>query len=224
MKLSNETVTVLSNFSSINQGIKFKKGTKLSTVSSGKTVMATAGIKDEFPQDFCIYDLNQFLSVNSLFKDKPELNFTDTEVVFKNGKSKINYRFTAESMIVAAPEKELTLPTIDSSFTLSSEDYDWLMKTAKVLSSPNIGVVSDGDKIELITFDAKDDSAHTNSIEVGEGNGKKYKIVFKTENIKLIPGSYEVKICFKGFGHFKNTKDDIQYWVAFEAKESVLPN
>ena len=223
MKLSNETVTVLSNFSSINQGIKFKKGTKLSTVSSGKTVMATAGIKDEFPQDFCIYDLNQFLSVNSLFKDKPELDFTDNEVIFKNGKSKINYRFTAESMIVAAPEKELTLPSADSSFTLSAEDYDWLMKTAKVLSSPNIGVVSEGDKIELTTFDAKDNSAHTNSIEVGEGNGKKYKIVFKTENIKLIPGSYEVKISFKGFAHFKNTKDDIQYWVAFEAKESVKP-
>jgi len=73
-----------------------------------------------------------------------------------------------------------------------------------------------------ITFDANDNSAHTNAIEVGTGNGKQYNIVFKTENIKLIPGSYDVQISFKGISHFKNTKDDIQYWIAFEAKESKL--
>jgi len=222
MKLSNETLSVLKNFSSINQGIQFKKGTKLTTVSASKTVLATANLKDDFPQDFCIYDLNQFLSVHSLFKDSAELDFDSTNIVFKSGKRKTSYRMTAKEMIVTPPEKELTLPSVDCSFTLSSEDLDWALKTASVLSSPHIGIKSDGDKIEVITFDAADNSAHTNAIEVGTGNGKQYNIVFKTENIKLIPGSYDVQISFKGIGHFKNTKDDIQYWIAFEAKESKL--
>ena len=222
MKLSNETLTVLKNFSGINQGIQFKQGTKLTTVSAGKTVLAQANLKDEFPQDFCVYDLNQFLSVNSLFKDKAELEFDDSNITFKSGRSKIKYRMTAKEMIVTPPEKEITLPSVDCEFTLNSEDYDTIMKTAAVLSSPHIAVVSDGEKIEIVTFDAADNSAHTNSIEVGQGNGKKYSIVFKTENIKLIPGSYDVKISFKGIGHFTNTKEDIQYWIAFEAKETKI--
>ena len=219
MKLSNETLTVLKNFSSINQGIQFKQGTKLTTVSAGKTVLAQANLKDEFPQDFCVYDLNQFLSVHSLHKDS-DLSFDDSNVIFKSGRSSTKYRKTAKEMIVTPPEKDITLPSVDVSFTLSEEDYNNIMKVASVLSSPHIAVESDGDAVQLVAFDALDNSAHTNSIQVGEGNGKKYKIVFKTENIKLIPGSYEVQISFKGIGHFKNTKDDIQYWIAFEAKET----
>jgi hypothetical protein len=222
MKLSNETLTVLKNFSSINQGIQFKQGNKLTTVSSSKTVLAQANLKDSFPEDFCVYDLNQFLSVNSLFKDGAELNFDSANVIFSSGKRKTNYRKTAPDMIVLPPAKTLTLPSVDCEFKLSQEDYDWFMKTASVLSSPHIAVQSDGDVIEIVTFDAADNAAHTNSIQVGEGNGKKYKIVFKTENIKLIPGSYDVQISFKGFGHFQNTKEDIQYWIAFEAKETNI--
>ena len=219
MKLSNETLTVLKNFSSINQGIQFKQGTKLTTVSAGKTVLAQANLKDEFPQDFCVYDLNQFLSVHSLHKDS-DLSFDDSNVIFKSGRNSTKYRKTAKEMIVTPPEKEITLPSIDVSFTLSEEDYNNIMKVASVLSSPHIAVESDGNAVQLVAFDAQDNSAHTNSIQVGEGNGKKYKIVFKTENIKMIPGSYAVEISFKGIGHFKNTKDDIQYWIAFEAKET----
>ena len=221
MKLSNETLNVLKNFSTINQGIQFKQGKKLTTVSSSKTVLAQANLTDEFPEEFCIYDLNQFLSVHSLNKDT-ELAFDDANVIFKSGKSKIKYRKTAKDMIVTPPEKELTLPSQDCSFTLSAEDYNSIMNTAKVLSSPHIGVKSEGDTIELVAFDANDNSAHTQSIEVGQGNGKQYNVVFKTENIKLIPGSYDVVISFKGIGHFKNTKEDIQYWIAFEAKESKV--
>jgi hypothetical protein len=221
MKLSNETLTVLKNFSSINQGIQFKKGKKLTTVSAGKTVLAQANLKDEFPQDFCVYDLNQFLSVHALFKDT-EIDFDESNIIIGNGRKSTKYRMTAKEMIVVPPEKEITLPSVDCSFTLTAEDYESVMKSANVLSSPHIGVVSDGEQVELQAFDAQDDSAHTFSIGVGEGNGTKYKIVFKAENIKLIPGSYDVQISFKGIAHFTNTKEDIQYWIAFEAKETKV--
>jgi len=221
MKLSNETLTVLKNFSSINQGIQFKKGKKLSTVSSSKTVLAQAQLKDDFPKEFCIYDLNEFLSVHGLYKDS-EIDFTDSDVIFKNGKRSSNYRMTAKEMIVTPPEKEITLPSVDCEFTLTAEDYADVIKATSILSSPNIAVQSDGVTINIVSFDAENNAAHTNTIEVGQGNGKKYNIVFKTENIKLISGTYDVKISFKGIGHFKNTKDDIQYWIAFEAKQTKI--
>jgi hypothetical protein len=222
MKLSNETLTVLKNFSTINEGLQFKKGTKLTTVSSSKTVLAEANLKDDFPQDFCVYDLNQFLSIHNLFKNSAELEFDESNIIFKNGRQKLEYRKAAKEMIVTPPDKTITLPSEDVKFKLTVDDYDQIMKTASVLSSPNIAIRSDGEKIELVAFDAANNAAHTNSIEVAEGTGSKYKIVFKTENIKLIPGEYDVTISFKGIGHFKNTKDDIQYWIAFEAKETKI--
>lgn len=222
MKLSTETLSVLKNFSAINQGIEFKKGNKLTTISAGKSVLAQAILKDDFPEDFCVYDLNQFLSVYSLFKDATELEFDSANVIFNGGRRKTKFRKAAKEMIVTPPNKEIKLDEVDCSFTLTTEDYADIMKASSVLSSPNISVQSDGESVELVAYDAKDDAQHTNSINVGVGNGKSYKIVFKTENIKMVPGEYEVQISFKGFAHFKNTKDDIQYWVAFEKNESVM--
>lgn len=220
MKLSHETLNVLKNFATINSGLHFQQGQKIATVSSSKTVLAKANLADSFPKDFTVYDLNQFLSVHSLFKDSAEINFDDHNIIFENGRSKIKYRMTNKDAIVTPPDRDITLPSIDCSFELSAEDYASILKTAYVLSSPNIAVCSDGTTVQVVTFAAADDSAHTNSVTVGEGDGREYRIVFKTENFKMIPGSYKVDICFKGIGHFKNTQQDIEYWIAFEAKDS----
>jgi hypothetical protein len=123
-------------------------------------------------------------------------------------------------MIVTAPEKELALPSVDITFTLSKEDFADLLKSANILQSPHIAVESKDDKIVLTAFNAKDDSAHTNSIEVAEGNGKTFKMVFLTDNLKMIPGSYDVEISAKGLASFKNKNVDLQYWVATESKDS----
>ncbi len=219
MKLSSETLSVLQNFAKINSGIEFKKGNKIATMSSGKTVLAKATLKDDFPQDFCVYDLNQFLAVHSLNKDT-EIDFDDANVIFKSGRSKIKYRKTEKNMIVTPPEKQLSLPSVDVSFTLTEEDLAAILKTASVLQSPNIAVESDGDKVWLTAFNAVDNSAHTNSIDVSEGNGHKFKMVFLTDNFKMISGGYDVEISSKGLASFKNKTVDIQYWVATESKYS----
>ena len=220
MKLSNETLNVLKNFAGINSGIEFKTGNKIATISSTKTVLAKATLTDEFPQDFCIYDLNQFLSVHSLGKDT-ELDFDSNNVIFKSGRSKTKYRMTAKSMIVSAPEKELTLPSIDGSFKLKDEDLAQALKNSAVLGSPNIAFESDGSKISVTNFNAKDDSAHTNTIEIGTTDSdKQFKAVFLVENFKMIPGTYNVQVSSKGLASFVNEKGDLQYWIAIEAKES----
>lgn len=221
MKLSNETLTILKNFASINSGIEFKQGNKIATISATKTVLAKAGLKDQFPEDFCVYDLNQFLSVHSLNKET-ELEFDTSNVIFKSGRSKIKYRKTSKNMIVTPPEKDLNLPSVDVSFTLKDEDLNNLLKTASVLQSPCVAFESDGDKIYVTSFDPKDNSSHTNSTEVADGNGKTFKAIFLTENLKMIAGSYEVEVSSKGLASFKNTKEDIQYWIAIESKDSDL--
>ena len=225
MKLSNETLNVLKNFASINQNLEFKQGNKLSTISASKTILVKAGLKDQFPEDFCVYDLNKFLSVHSLHKDV-ELDFNGPDIVFKSGRNKIKYRKAAKQSIVTPPDKDLKLPSVDVSFTLKEEDLASALKTANVLQSPHIAFESDGDSIiSMSSFDAKDDSAHVNSIEIvndDSKNFKKFKAVFLTENLKMISGSYEVEISSKGLASFKNNGDDIQYWIAIESKDSNL--
>ena len=67
MKLSTETISVLKNFSTINANLMVKSGSSLSTMSAMKNIVAKADVTEEFPSDFAIYDLNEFLSALSLF-------------------------------------------------------------------------------------------------------------------------------------------------------------
>lgn len=224
MKLSNETLSILKNFGAINQGIMFKKGKTLKTVSSLKTVLAEVVLKEDIPANFGIYDLNNFLSVVSLHKDDPSFEFDEKHVLIvgNKGRSKIKYRFCAETMIVLPPEKQVVMPEAEIQFELKNEDFDWVMKAASVLSSPQIAVESDGTKINIVTIDLQNDSAHTDSLEIGNGNGDKYKMIFKTDNIsKIMPGSYDVKISSKGIAHFKNKTIELQYWISTEAGSNL---
>jgi hypothetical protein len=218
MKLSTDTLSVLKNFASINQGIMFKKGKTIRTVSAQKNVMAEATVSDEFPTDFGVYDLNNFLSVLTLHKEEPTLDFQDNNVLISGlqGRSKIKYRFCAPHMIVAAPDKPIAMPDPEISFELKAEDFEWIMKAASVLSSPCIAVESDGTKVFITTFDPVNDAAHTDSLEICNGNGTSYKMIFKLENIKMISGSYDVKISSKGISHFKHKLLNVQYWIATE--------
>jgi hypothetical protein len=219
MKLSNDTLNVLKNFASINQGILFKKGKTIRTVSSGKNIMAEAVVGEEIPTEFGVYDLNNFLSVLSLHKEEPTIDFEDNNVLISGlkGRSKIKYRFCAAHMIVTPPEKPISMPDAEISFELSTEDFDWILRAANVLSSPHIAIESNGSKIYATTLDIINDSAHTDSVEISDGNGDSYRMIFKTENFKMLAGGYDVKISSKGISHFKHKTANIQYWIATEA-------
>lgn len=221
MKLSNETMTILKNFSGINAGILFKQGKTLSTVSSTKTVLAQATLQEDFPQEFAIHDLTNFLSVLSLSKDTPELDFDDQHIIIKAlaGRSKIKYRFADKKMIITPPDKAVVMPSQDVSFTLNESDYDWITRTANVLGSPHIAIEGKNGKLRISSFDAKDDAANINSVDIDD-NDKVFKSVFKTENLKMIPGSYDVTVSSKGISHFKNKNVAIEYWIAIEKDAS----
>jgi hypothetical protein len=220
MKLSTETLGVLKNFGSINSGILLKQGKTIKTVSTHKNILAQATILDEIPSDFGIYDLNEFLSVVSLHKDDLSLEFDSKNLVIsgKGGRSKIKYRACEPTMIVTPPEKQLQMPDPEIAFELSADDFRWILDAANVLGSPQIAVQSDGDKISINTVDLQNDSAHTESLELNTpGNGSKYKMIFKTENIsKILSGGYDVQISSKGISHFTNKKTPIEYWITTE--------
>lgn len=219
MKLSNDTLSILKNFASINQGIVFHQGKTIKTISGNKNILAEANISEEFTSEFGVYDLNNFLTVLSLHKEEPTIEFGDKMATISglSGRSRLQYRFCDPSMVVSPPNKPIAMPDPEIAFELSDSDLDWVIRSSSVLSSPNIAVVSDGVKISLHTFDATNDAASTNTLDVADGNGARFKMIFKTEALKMIPGSYDVRISSKGVSHFRNKAKDLQYWITTEA-------
>jgi hypothetical protein len=219
MKLSTQTIGVLKNFGAINEGIYFKKGKILKTISRNKNILAEATIAEDIPSDFGVEDLNNFLSVIGMHNDDPVFEFDGTNVIINGnkGRSKQKYRYCQPSMIVMPPEKALTLPDPEITFDLSAEDFSWVMKSSQVLGTPNVVIESDGSTINIVSSDLKNNSSHTDALEVGKGNGDKYKMVFLTEHLsKVLSGSYTVQISSKGLAQFQNKNVALKYWVATE--------
>ncbi len=223
MKLSDDTVTVLKNFSSINQSLLFKSGNTLKTISPLKTIFVEATVGESFPKEFALYDLNKLLAKVSLYKDA-ELAFDDDKInISTENKKKSDYiKYCSPKVIVTAPEKPITFGDPDCSFSLSQEDLDWMRKSAGISGSPNFVFESDGSTIQFIATDVKDDSADQSKIEIGTSEGAKFRIVMKVENFKLIDGSYDVSIAKKGMARFKHKTINITYYIAIEAANSTF--
>lgn len=217
MKFTQETMNILKNFSQINQGIFFKKGDVVSTISPQKNILAEATIKENFPRDFGIYDLPNFLSVLSLSKEDPEVAFEDKQLTLigNNGRATITYRYTDAAMIVCPPDKKLTVPSSTVSFDLTEVDLAWVSRCAAVLQQPNVSIESDGKKVYVSTFDSTNDSTHTQKLTIADGNGETYKFVLRTENLKLLSIDYKVEAT-KGIITFIGKNLPIKYWIATE--------
>jgi len=215
MKLSDKTLTLLKNFSSINQSILFKEGNSLRTISVMKNILAEATIEEELPKDFGIYDLNQFLNGLNLHQNA-ELDFqNDGYVVIKEGKSRSKYFFADPNVIITPPEKDIVLPSEDVCFLLDTKELDKLLKAASVYQLPDLSVVGEAGVVKLVVRDKKNDTSNDFSVVVGETDDT-FSFNFKVENIKILPGSYEVVISRKLLSRFKNTGFDVTYHIALE--------
>ena len=216
MKLSDKTLNLLKNFSTINQSILFKKGSRLRTISVMKNILAEATIDEEFPQDFGIYDLNQFLNGLALHQT-PELDFSndDNHVIIREGKMRAKHFFADPSVIVSPPDKPIELPTEDVGFVISSQQLEKLKKAASIYQLPDISAIGEAGVVKVVARDKKNDTSNDFSIVVGETD-KKFVFNFKEENLKIVPGTYEVVVSSKLLSRFQSQSYDLKYYIALE--------
>ena len=203
MKLSEKTIKILQNFTSINQSLSFKEGRKIRTISPMQNVLAEVEIEEYIPKDFAIYDLPQFLNTVGLYKD-PDIDVTQEETYASIREGKANrskYFFSDPSVIIAPPEKEMKLPSEDVSFTIEDVQLQKLLKSSSILGLPDLSVIGKAGVVKLVVSDRKNDTSNEYAIIVGETD-KEFSFNFKVENIKLIPGSYQVVISRKNLSRF----------------------
>ena len=213
MKFTKDTIKILKSFATINQSIVIKPGSVIATMSPQKTIIAKAQIDQEFDTQFAIYDLSRFLSTLSLFND-PEVEITEKKAEIANGKKKVAYVFTDAENVITPPEKAIKFPEVDVQFTLLPEVLSEVLKAASVLSLPEIAVAGDGSKIYITAIDSKTPTGDKLSVEVGDTSDH-FNMIFKIENIKIIPDTYEVSISAKGLSRF--TSEKLEYFITTEA-------
>ena len=215
MKLSDNTLSLLKNFSTINQSILFKQGNRLRTISVMKNILAEATISEELPKDFGIYDLNQFLNGLGLHQS-PELDFkNDGHVMIKEGKMRSKYFFADPNVIITPPDKGIDLPSEDVTFELSTDQLDKLLKAAAIYQLPDLSVVGEAGVVKLLVRDKKNDTSNSFAITVGETESV-FSFNFKVENIKILPGTYEVVVSQKLLSRFTSKNHDLTYYIALE--------
>jgi len=215
MKLSDQTLNILKNFAGINNSILVKQGTQLRTISVAKNILAEAAIEEDFPRDFAVYDLNQFLNGLSLHQD-PDLDFSpDSYISIKEGKRRVKYFYADPNVIVSPPDKEITLPSDDVHFQLDSSALEKLLKAAAVYQLPDLSAVGEAGVVKLVVRDKKNDTSNEFAVVVGETD-KEFSFNFKVENIKIIPGAYDVVVSQKLLSKFTNTNCDLKYYIALE--------
>ncbi len=220
MKLSENTMNVLKNFSTINTGMMFKEGSVIRTISKQQNLLAKATVSEAFDKEFVIYDLNRFLALLGSLKD-PDItvNKDKNNVKIVSGTSSTVYGLASEHMIVAPPAKELKVENAEVNFTLSKDDLAQVLKLSAVLGLPNIAVKGNRSKITITALDIKNQDSDVFSVEVGQTSSE-FQFIFVTENLKMIPGTYSVSISSKGISHFKHSTDPLEYWIATEAGSS----
>ena len=224
MKLSSNTTMVLKNFATINQNLVIKEGSELLTMSSMKNIVAKAIVEENFPKEFAIYDLNEFLASLSIFKS-PVLEFEEQYLTIKEEDQphkKLTY-FYSDPSVVQSPTKTITMPSEEVKFHLDMNKLLEMKRAAGVIGSPDMVLQKSSGNSSLLVKDKKNDTANNYSSDISTDGDGEYKFFFKVENLKLFDGDYDVKISSKNISHFKNDKSNIEYWIALEP-ESTYSN
>lgn len=213
MKLSKDTLAVFKNFAGINSNLSIKTGNKLTTISSGKNIMAEVVVGESFPIDFGVYDLNEFLGAMSLF-ESPELEFNDKTVAIREGKNSVKYFGAAQSVLTTVPTMK-QFPTPDIEFDLPSTMLSQIQRVASILRVSDFSLVGDGSTISVVVGDKTNPTGNTYDSELGVTD-KVFKVNFKVENLKMMPGDYRVSIGGKKISRFQATNMQLVYYVALE--------
>lgn len=221
MELTEKTLEVLKNYASINSNIVFNEGNVVKTVSEAKNVLSTSTLDVEFPKQFGIYDLNEFLSTLSLL-DSPNLRFEEKYVVVSDsvGRSRIKYFFSDVDMLTS-PSKDIVMPECEVTFTLQRDTLLKIKRAASVLGHAEVSLSNAEGRLSLNVIDNNDNTSNVFSIDVDGSSGDvPFNFIFNIANLKMIDGDYTVGVSSKLISHFKNNSSGIEYWVALEKNSS----
>jgi hypothetical protein len=217
MKISKKTIEVLKNFATINSNILIRQGNVLSTISTGKNIFARAEVDNEFEKEFAVYDLNGLLGLLTAF-DNADVDFGDESLTVKQNNSTFEYFYADPNIIVSAPDKTIEVDEFFK-FKLTKDKLELILKAAGITAAPMFSVVSKDGKVTIQVGDPSTPKSNSFVEAIGEASVD-FNAQLAIENLKVVPGDYEVVVSQKKFLHFKN-EGGLQYWLALERSSEI---
>ena len=217
MELSENTMQILKNYAGINSNIVFNEGNNIQTISEAKNVLSAASTVEDFPQNFGIYDLNEFLNVLGLV-DVPNLSFEKDYVLISDssGRSKVKYFFSDPDMLTS-PSKKIVMPQCEVQFTLDANTLSRIKRAAAALGHDEVSITPGNGHLTLSVVDSKNATSNTFAIDIaGNYPEDPFNFVISISNLKIIPGDYHVAISSKLISEFSNNELGVSYWIALE--------
>lgn len=218
MKLSENTLSVLKNFATINSGVVLQKGKIQKTISPEQTILVEATLEDDMPTEFGIYDLNQFLG-NVTTLANPEMTFATESVQMNDGSFNLNYYSCSPNLIISPPrDKDLVLKNPEVSFDIPAATLQKLLRLAAMNNLPHITVIGKNGKLTVRSHEKTNDTSNSADVAIGDYSGDDFAVSFKTENLKMVSDDYSVQIKIGGFSCWINKKGTMKYFIALEKK------
>lgn len=218
--ISKDTLNILKNFSGINSNLYVKAGSKITTMSPTKNIMAEVEVEESFDTEFGIWDLNKLLGVISLFQE-PEFTFEDKYLTITGTRGSTVKYYYSDPKLLSYPTKSIKKIESAVEFDLTADDFKELQRAAAVLGNPDLCFVSDDEKVMAVVRDLKDPTCNVFSIEVGENkNEAEFSFNFKMENMKMLDGDYHVALSKSVIGQFTHASRPLTYWVAMDASST----
>lgn len=227
MRLSNETLEVLTNFTKINSNLVIEPGNQLKTIADSKNVFAVADVSEEFPQEVGIYDLPQFVATLNLIDD-PHIEFEDKVISIKdqNNLSSIRY-FMADPSLLTRQSKPIKMPNAEVTFDIDNATINKLKKAAATLGHNILGIVGDQSGVSLTITDPQNKTANTYAIDTVaeiDANCKQFALYMPITLLNLIAGDYKVALSSKLIAQLSHATRPITYWVALDKNSSYERN
>ena len=192
--MKKSTIDILKNFSGINQSIQIYAGNQL------------AFVEDEFPRDFALYSLSEFLSVLTLFAE-PKIEYGENDITIKEGKMKVRYQYSSPAVVVSPPKgKSIPVRDVLLTFDLPKDDLAGLIKAASVLKATDL--IIDQNSMS-VTNRKGNDNTYKIDIEGAEGDTDR-SFALKVEYLKLIPNDYRVQVNERVL-NFTNEEKQLSY-------------
>jgi hypothetical protein len=220
MKLTENTLNVLTNYASINPNIVIEQGNILKTVSGAKNIMAFSTVDTVFPSDFGIYDLNEFLNAIDMI-DKPEFLYESENksvIIRSEDKTQSVKYFFSDPKILVSPSKDIDMPECELEFELSESDLSNIKRASSTFRADTLVVTPDNGELVLSVRDIEDKTSNSYSIRVSPSKCPEndFRFVFQISNFKFISGDLQIRISSQLIGEFAIKNSESKYWVALE--------
>lgn len=230
MKLSNDTIKILKNYTAINNNAVFRKGNKLRSYSSSGNIYSVAEIGEEIPRDCIIYDLSTFLAMLSCVDDDYDIDFKEKNVEITSNKGVFDIYYVEEKSINGIPLVRIppeNTPDVEElySFDITSDEFQTMMKAISVTSAPFLTFFCNGKEVTLKANDRKNESSNSYRKKIGNFD-KEFKVFCQVDNLRVIPEDYTVSICVstkskKPLLKFTAKNKNLQYFIASEEGSKI---